>query len=119
MPLGFMRGKHARLREQLSAYIDDELSPPERFEVEHHLEACPECRSELEDLRTIASATSMLPEVPPLRSFAIGPDATATAVMPRARSDAAATAVIASATRPLSPAPEPAAGSSRPSWYLL
>src|SRR6476469_8948062 len=105
MPLGFMRGKHARLREQLSAYLDDELSPPERFEVEHHLEACPDCRSELEDLRTIASATGMLPEVPPLRSFAIGPDATATAVMPRAqRSEAAATAVLAGATRPLSPA---------------
>src|SRR5690242_13937420 len=112
MPLGFMRGKHSRLRDQLSAYLDDELSPPERFEVEHHLEACPECRAELEDLRTIASATSMLPEVPPLRTFAIGADAMTTAVMPRAERPLAATAATAGLAAG-------AAAPSRPSWYLL
>ena len=38
MAFGFLRGRHQRLREQLSAYADDELPPAERFEIEHHLE---------------------------------------------------------------------------------
>ncbi len=102
MAFGILQGRHARLREQLSAYIDDELSPPERFEVEHHLETCLECREELDDLQTIARATSLLPEVSAPRSFILAPSP---AVAPPA------------ATRPLEAA-APARSRQIP-WFLL
>ncbi|MBM7569022.1 anti-sigma factor family protein [Paenibacillus sacheonensis] len=36
--------------EQLSAYLDDELTPDERREIEAHLETCASCQALLEDL---------------------------------------------------------------------
>jgi anti-sigma factor RsiW len=38
---------HAKLTEKLSAYIDQRLSQPERWEVESHLQDCPACRKTL------------------------------------------------------------------------
>jgi anti-sigma factor RsiW len=39
------------VRELLSAFIDDELTPREREQVRQHLETCPECRAHLASLR--------------------------------------------------------------------
>src|SRR5437868_9377852 len=105
MAIGFLRGKHARLREQLSAYLDDELTPPERFEMEHHLESCLECRAELEELRTIAWATSQLPELPVTHSYTVASELPAVPV--------AATAALTSAPR------ASAVAGRRPPWYLV
>ncbi|MBI3998524.1 MAG: zf-HC2 domain-containing protein [Armatimonadetes bacterium] len=44
---------HHRVHQQLSAYLDGELTPAELAEVRDHLAACPECASELEGLRAI------------------------------------------------------------------
>lgn len=52
----------------LSGYLDDELPPEQRDEVEAHLAACPACQRELDDMRrlfwgtTAAFAASSLPE---------------------------------------------------------
>lgn len=51
--------------ELLSAYLDREATPDEVARVEAHLDACPDCRSELEDLRRIAASVATL-EVPPV-----------------------------------------------------
>ena len=45
---------HQEITEQLSEYLDDELTPPEREAVEAHLQECEECRDTLTDLRRIA-----------------------------------------------------------------
>ena len=43
-----------RIREQLGAYLDDEVSKDARREVEAHLNACPECTTELDSLERVA-----------------------------------------------------------------
>ncbi len=43
---------HAKLAEKLSAYYDQRLPQPERWEVESHLEACPSCRQTLRQWQT-------------------------------------------------------------------
>jgi hypothetical protein len=52
-------------REALSAFLDDELGPGERREVEAHLEGCAECRRELEGLR---QTVALLRDVQPARA---------------------------------------------------
>lgn len=44
--------------EQLSAYLDDELSPEERRQVESHLKECGECRAEFKRLWKISELAS-------------------------------------------------------------
>ena len=44
--------------EQLSAYLDDELSPEERLQVESHLKECGDCRAEFGRLQEIAELAS-------------------------------------------------------------
>lgn len=44
------------LEEQLSAYLDGELSLEERQQVEEHLAACPACRSLFDELKELQSA---------------------------------------------------------------
>jgi hypothetical protein len=46
---------HADAVELLGAYALDALDPDERQAVERHLEACPRCRAEVADHRTVAS----------------------------------------------------------------
>ena len=52
---------------QLSGAVDlyfyDELAAGERLELERHLRACDECRTALEDLRTIRAALATRPDV--------------------------------------------------------
>jgi len=51
---------------KLHAYYDEELSPEERREVEEHVQQCPACAGELEDLRRLSGffASARLPELP-------------------------------------------------------
>lgn len=66
--------RHRRYRHQLSAYLDGELAPPQRDELEGHLAACPSCRRELEELRATAAALRSLPVHDVPRSFALRPE---------------------------------------------
>lgn len=45
--------------DQLAAYIDDTLTPFEWQTVDSHLEQCPSCRADLDDLRETAAAISV------------------------------------------------------------
>lgn len=56
---------HARLRRQLSAYVDGELRPEEVREVNAHLPGCAECRDELAQLRRLKHLLQHVPEVDP------------------------------------------------------
>ncbi len=87
-----------RQREQLSAYLDGELSAPERAALERHLPACAECRAELVELRRVRALLGALPTPALPRSF---------------------TLPASGGTRPRPPMPtsrEPARP-SRPAWY--
>ena len=68
----FLRvGRHGRLRELLSAYVDGQVSASEASRVQEHLAACAECRRELEALRATVSLLRSLPQVQSSRSFAL------------------------------------------------
>src|SRR5215471_7579683 len=60
-----------RQREQLSAYIDGELSAAERAELERHIPACPECQEALGELRRVHDLLAALPTPKAPRSFAL------------------------------------------------
>jgi hypothetical protein len=66
--------KHARVRNDLSAYIDGQLSQNARTSVEGHLAGCEACTRELEELRATISAVGALPEGDAPRSFAVTPE---------------------------------------------
>jgi hypothetical protein len=53
--------------ELLSSHLDQALSPPEREEVNSHLESCPECSGRLRLMRATALAIAELPEEAPPR----------------------------------------------------
>lgn len=73
---------HNHIIEQLSAYIDGQLSPAKRAEVDSHLASCPACMRELETLQwTVALVRAVPPRRVP-RSFAI-PVPAETPVRPR------------------------------------
>jgi negative regulator of sigma E activity len=59
----------AHERERLSAYLDGELSPEERVEVEVHLDACGECRAFLAQMEAVDDAARGLPIEAPPRYF--------------------------------------------------
>lgn len=56
---------HDAVNDQLSEYLDDELSASERAAVEAHLASCPRCRVDLEQLRQVAVRARTLPDRPP------------------------------------------------------
>ncbi len=53
------------IRDNLSLYIDDELSEEEKKALEEHLDNCPECLKELEEYRIIIKALNELPDEEP------------------------------------------------------
>lgn len=61
-----MKMLHNRIQKQLSAYLDDELSPRQKQRLEKHLLICEECYLLLEELRetsySIASLRQTAPE---------------------------------------------------------
>ena len=50
---------------QFDAYVDGELEPQERIEVERHLEGCDACREIVEQTRALIRDARRLPEVAP------------------------------------------------------
>src|SRR5262245_2930300 len=56
---------HDQWTDQLSDYLDDELSAAERAAVEAHLAECAECARTLASLRRIVAEASSLPPRPP------------------------------------------------------
>ena len=71
--------------ELLSAYIDDELSPDDRRQVEEHLSSCEVCRREFEELRGISALVRELPTYLPRRVVEIDESAPhpASGVLPK------------------------------------
>jgi hypothetical protein len=56
---------HEEIAEQLSEYLDDELTPVDRDAVEAHLRECAECAATLEDLRRVVHGAASLRDAPP------------------------------------------------------
>ena len=64
-----MTTMHDSIIGRLSEYIDDDLSTDERIEIERHLASCAECRTIVDQLRTIASTAARLPGALPDRDL--------------------------------------------------
>ena len=56
---------HGYWQEQLSAFVDGELSPEEEAGLREHLEGCAGCRSALALLRGMTGALASAEEEPP------------------------------------------------------
>ncbi len=63
--------EHEWAAQQLSAYLDDELSPPDQDRVEAHLQECPTCAEKLRTLRWTVNLTAQMPMLKVPRSFLI------------------------------------------------
>ena len=61
-----------RIEELLSAYLEGELSPEDRREVDTHLGSCPRCAELLGVLRETEAAMAVFPEVEPSDSLLAG-----------------------------------------------
>src|SRR5882724_6578206 len=57
------------IRWGLSAYLDNELTPPQRTEVEAHLASCPRCQGELNEMKTLVTGVAALPKLQPPPRF--------------------------------------------------
>jgi anti-sigma factor RsiW len=65
------RAKHRFCRENLSAYLDGELSARDRERVRQHLEQCEACQWDLRTLQQTVGLLRSLPQVKAPRSFEI------------------------------------------------
>jgi hypothetical protein len=63
--------KHNRMRQDLCAYIDGELSPDAIRKLEAHLESCAQCTQTLEELRATSTQLSAITPIEAPRSFAL------------------------------------------------
>jgi len=59
----------AYCKDKLSAYIDNELSPEERFLIEEHVQVCPSCAREAETLHQLGVLFESIPEETPSPAF--------------------------------------------------
>jgi anti-sigma factor RsiW len=66
--------RHPIGEQELSAYLDGQLSPAQNRRLEEHLSSCAACRRKLDDLRTLVEALHALPEAAAPRSFALTPE---------------------------------------------
>jgi hypothetical protein len=57
------------IQPDLSAYLDGELAPSRRAEIEAHVTSCPRCQRELAGLRTLAAGVAALPRLQPAPRF--------------------------------------------------
>jgi hypothetical protein len=55
--------EHTEIRRQLSAYLDGEVSPAQRVEIDAHLADCPRCRAALAELERTIGHIRNLPRV--------------------------------------------------------
>ena len=70
--IGFLANrKHARLRELVSSYIDDQVTASEHREVEEHLASCESCRLSLESMRFTVELLNDLPQIESRRDFTL------------------------------------------------
>ena len=60
-----MKMLHNQMQKQLSAYLDDELSPRQKRQVEQHLLICGECSSLLQELRDMSAGVASLRQTAP------------------------------------------------------
>lgn len=60
---------HNEWLDQLSDYIDDELTADERRLVDNHLAECADCAGACKELREIAERARALPPIPPSRDL--------------------------------------------------
>lgn len=74
----FRRKEHDE--EQLSAYLDGELTARQAENVERHLTVCDSCSALLEELRETRTLLSALPTEMPRRSFVLGAEHTRTPI---------------------------------------
>lgn len=51
---------HQKIKELISSYNDGELNQEQKKKVEKHLEDCPECRKELEEMRKFEEVMSQM-----------------------------------------------------------
>ena len=66
--------RHPVKEADLSAYLDGELSPERKRQLEEHLRSCDGCSRKLDALRTLAAALREMPESPLPRSFTLTPE---------------------------------------------
>ena len=71
-----IRPKHQRIKDNLSAYIDGELSSRQAAQIERHIEECGECRRQLDSLRQTVHLLKQIPALPVPRSFLLPASAT-------------------------------------------
>lgn len=57
--------------EQLSAYLDKQLTPEEEYRCDSHLQTCEQCQQELAALRQTVTLLQALPQPPLPRSFVL------------------------------------------------
>jgi anti-sigma factor RsiW len=60
----------SHVRQELSAFMDNELDGATRRKVEHHLTGCPECREYFHDFIKVDSLVQQLPRIDVSRGFA-------------------------------------------------
>ncbi|GEM_PF-1381457 len=63
--------RHRRQREQLSAYVDGQLSSREERALEGHVASCESCRQALAELRSVVALLRATPQAVVPRSFAL------------------------------------------------
>ena len=56
---------HTEWTDRLSDYLDEELTPAERRDVEAHVAGCPECAAVLDDLRRVVARAKTIDARPP------------------------------------------------------
>lgn len=59
-----------RIQDLLSPYLNGEIAPDDRAEVEGHLAACPDCAALLARLREAVAAFAAFPEIEPSEDLA-------------------------------------------------
>ena len=57
--------------EQLSAYLDKQLTPQEQTAFDAHISTCPQCQQTLAELRSTVALLRAMPSVDVLRSFTL------------------------------------------------
>ena len=57
------------IQPELSAYVDGELTPPQRAEIDAHVASCPRCQRDLAELKTLAAGMTALPKLQPAPRF--------------------------------------------------
>jgi hypothetical protein len=60
---------HDPWTDRLSEYVDDELAPADRLQLEQHLLDCAKCREIVDELREVAAEARTLEDTPPARDL--------------------------------------------------